>query len=135
DHTVYWVSILGEWAWALIAAGTVELVTARLVRTDRSRDVLSRWTLRAAVVAIMIVGVVQTADWRHFFVRQSDRIQRAADLVRAHLDATHETSPLIHITEGRWGPPAGVALQLYRGSIRPHVQADWVSMFGAPFAP
>jgi hypothetical protein len=135
DHTVYWVSILGAWTWALIAAGTVELVTARLVRTDRSRDVLSRWTLRAAVVAIMIVGVVQTADWRHFFVRQSDRIQRAADLVRAHLDATHETSPIIHIAEGRWGTPAGVALQLYRGSIRPHVQADWVSMFGAPFAP
>jgi hypothetical protein len=135
DHTVYWVSVLGTWTWALIAAAVIEPIATRLVPQPHAREVISRWTLRAAVVAVVIVGAVQTAHWRQFFVRQSERIQRSADLARAHLDAEKETSPIIHISEGRWGTPAGVALQLYRGSIRPHVEADWVSMFGEPFKP
>jgi hypothetical protein len=135
DHTVYWVSVLGVWTWALIATAIVEPIASRLVRAPHTRDVMSRWTLRAAIAAVVIVGAIQTAEWRQFFVRQTDRIQRAADLVRAHLEAEHETTPIIHIAEGRWGTPTGVALQLYRGSIRPHVDADWVSMFGEPFRP
>ena len=42
---------------------------------------------------------------------------------------------MLHIAEGHWPPVAGVALQLYRDGPAPHVDADWVSMFGEPFAP
>jgi hypothetical protein len=131
DYTVFWVSILGVLVWGSTGAAALEEI-AGLIPGAIARPLL-KWTPSVLLVAMAILGTRQVLARAADDRRGSPPIEALAALVRSHLGAEH--TPLLHIAEGRWQPVAGVALQLYRQGPAPHVDADWVSMFGEPFTP
>jgi len=136
EYTVLWVTVLGVSIWTVVAGELIDGIL-RAVRqaAGESRPKIARMLLPVASAALVLLAARQLMNWRATDVRSSPQIEILTSLVRQQLPARAGARPMILVPQEIWGVATGVALQLYRGDVRPMVDADWVSMFGTPFAP
>jgi hypothetical protein len=135
DHAAFWVSILGVSSWTMILALPVSLL-AEWIRSRRpGPSPLQTWGLALVALLLVTAGTRQAMSRLAADRGNSAQVESLTRLVRARLPERRSTTPLLHVPQDRWGMVAGLALQLYRDGDAPHVDIDWVSMFGEPFRP
>jgi hypothetical protein len=136
EYTVLWVTVLGVLIWTVIAGELVDWIAGAIRRpAGESRPALAGILLSIASAAVALLAAQQLMSWREKDVRSSPQIETLTSLVRQQLPPRAGARPMILVPQDIWGVATGVVLQLYRGDVLPMVDADWVSMFGTPFAP
>jgi hypothetical protein len=136
EYTVLWVTVLGVLIWTAIGGELADWIAGAIrPPAGESRPALARLLLPIASVALLWLAARQLVNWRSTDVRSSPQIETLTSLVRQQLPPRAGARPMILVPQEIWGVATGVVLQLYRGGVLPMVDADWVSMFGTPFAP
>ena len=136
DYTILWLSAIGVMAWTTILALPADVITSWIVRKAPGARIAFDLRLPAvAAGAILIASAWQVSARYADEARTASPIRELSAIVQTRLDEAPATSALVHMPETGWGTVAGVILQLYRAGDTLHVDADWVSMFGVPFAP
>lgn len=136
EYTVLWVTVLGVMIWTVVAGELSDWIAGAIRRpAGESRPAIARILLPIASAAVVVLAGWQLMNWREKDLRSSQQIETLTSLVRQQLPSRLGARPMILVPQDIWGVATGVVLQLYRGDVRPMVDADWVSMFGTPFAP
>jgi hypothetical protein len=133
EYTMLAVSILGVLSWAAIGSLVLDrgLSGIRLV----PRPGFRRWVPMLAAAAVVAFCVRDVVSLRANEMTRSNRNFALSNTALVYLDARGARSAHVRIPQEYWGLATALAHQLYRAGISPTVDADWVSMFGRPFAP
>jgi hypothetical protein len=136
EYTLLWVTILGVMAWTIASAVPIAALLEWITRRSGGRPLLSwRWLTATLIVMVVAACLHDVVALRAADVRNSTYIERLTALVRTKLDRLGAREPFIRVPQAFWGVATGVVLQLRLAGLSPHVDADWVSMFGPDCAP
>jgi hypothetical protein len=133
EHTVFWISIVGAMAWALILGQAADLVVRAVRRAPAIRWPASIVTA-CGVIAGACAAAQAVAQYRDDG-RESATVLALTDIVEADSVSRGVTDPVIDVDQDNWGTVAGVVLQLSRRGLRPRVEQAWAVMFGRAARP